>query len=394
MRHKSIITLLVGAPLVALIFWVASHTYWADTEVPMPPKGEARLNPFYAAQRFAQALGARTTWDRMLAIPPADSVIVLSAWHWNLSSTRRVALEHWVESGGRLVVDATLADGGDEFERWSRISRDYRDPDDVRPTAESERDDPCHWFREERDRAPAGEPEATRHWICDSDRDSFLTSDRTPAWALRDESGIQAMRAQVGRGSVTVINGTPFRERRLFDGDHDWLFVAATELRQGDDVHFLTEGAQPSLLALVWQHGGPVVVLTLTLIALLLWRGAIRFGPLAAVQPAARRSLAEQIRGSGRFALRHGNGDALLAAAARALEEAAERRIPGYARLSSPERATALARLTGFDRHALSVAIHHAGLRRPQELRNTIALLEAARRQTLIERSRFSHGTE
>ena len=61
-------------PLVALVAWVASNTYWADTKVPMPPKGEALTNPFYAVQRFAEALGARTAWDRVLTMPPADSV--------------------------------------------------------------------------------------------------------------------------------------------------------------------------------------------------------------------------------------------------------------------------------------------------------------------------------
>lgn len=393
MRRTSIISLLVGVPLVALISWVASHTYWADTKVPMPPKGEALVNPFYAVQRFAEALGARTAWDRVLAIPPADSVIVLVAWHWSLSTSRREALERWVESGGRLVVEERLAGGQHEFERWSGIARKYRELDDTQKSAGPKGDSACRGFLEERDGTPAAESDTTRYWMCDSDGESFLASDRHAAWALRDASGIQAMRVQVGRGSVTVINATPFRDRRLFDGDHGWLFVAATELRRGDEVHFLSERAQPSLLALLWQHDGPVVVLTLALIALVLWRGGVRFGPLAAAQPTARRSLAEQIRGTGQFALRHGGGDSLLAAAVRALDEAAQRRIPGYARLSIKERASALARLTGFDWRALAAAIHHTGLRRSHDLRSTIALLEAARRQILVERTRSSHGT-
>jgi len=201
------------------------------------------------------------------------------------------------------------------------------------------------------------------------------------------------MRVQVSRGSVSVINATTLRSRHLFDGDHGWLFVTSSQLRRGDDMHFLSEDAQPSLLVLLWQRGGPVVVLTLALISLVLWRVGVRFGPLAAAQPAARRSLAEQIRGTGQFALRQGGGDALLAAALRALDEAAQRRIPGYARLSTKERASALARLTGFDLQALAAAIHRARLRRSHELRSTVALLEAARRQTLIERTRSSHGT-
>jgi hypothetical protein len=383
--------LLVGAPLAALVFWVSSHTYWADTKVPLPPKGEALVNPFYAVQRFAEALGSRTAWDRVLTIPSADSVIVLSEWHWSLSTSRRDAIERWVESGGRLVVDDTLSGGEADFERWSGITREYREHDDTRTSSNKKDDEACHRFREERG-GPAGDSDATRYLICGSDAASFLTTRKSAAWALRDDSGIQAMRVQVGRGSVTVINAEPFRYRSLFDGEHGWLFVAATQLRRVDEVHFLSEDEHPSLLALVWQHGGPVVVLTLVLIALLLWRGAVRFGPLMAAQHTARRSLAEQIRGTGQFDLRHG-GESLHAASVRALEEAAQRRVPSYPRLSNRERASALARLTGYDAKSLAAALHHAGLRRSHDLRATIALLEAARR-TLIEHRRLSHGTD
>jgi hypothetical protein len=123
-----------------------------------------------------------------------------------------------------------------------------------------------------------------------------------------------------------------------------------------------------------------------------LWRGGVRFGPLASPPGTARRSLAEQIRGTGQFALRHGSGDPLHTASARALEEAAQRRVPGYAGLSASERTAALVRLTGVDQDSLAAALYHPGLRRSHELRSTIALLEAARR-TLIEHTRVSHGT-
>src|SRR5687767_6342871 len=96
--------ILLGA-VVALVAWIANNTYWTEISVPAPLKGEAARNPFYAAQRLAEALGARTQWDRVLITPPHDAVILLSAWHWSLSASRRENLERWVESGGRLVVD-------------------------------------------------------------------------------------------------------------------------------------------------------------------------------------------------------------------------------------------------------------------------------------------------
>jgi hypothetical protein len=386
-RGRILIGLLVAIPLVLLVRWVAHNTYWEDMKVPMPPKGEALVNPFYAVQRVAEALGARATWDRVLTVPSPDSVIVLSAWHWSLSKGRRATLERWVESGGRLVVDEMLSDSEDEFEEWSHIVTDYR-----KDHATKESKPGCGRFQEEYDGRPSPGSDADAYWICDVSVWSSLTSDTTARWALRDKSGIQAMRMQVGRGSVTVINAAPFRERGVFDGDHGRLFVAATQLRRGDDLHFLSEDEYPSLLALLWQYGAPVVALALAIAALALWRGAVRLGPLAAPQHGARRSLAEQIRGTGRFALRHGSGQSLHAACVRALDEAAQRRVKGYAGLPADERVAALAQLTGFDRESLAAAIHHSELRNAHELRRTIALLEAARRQTVIEHRRSSHG--
>ncbi len=389
MRRALIVVLCVGVPLAVLISWIASNTSWADTKIPMPPKGEALVNPFYAVQRFAEALGARTAWDRELRLPSTDSVIVLSAWHWTLSRGRQHALERWVESGGRLVVDRMLVDGEGEFERWSGIVRRDRFPDDEKEqNGERNASDDCITVHEE---WPGGST-GTSHSMCDVDRFSSLTSTIGLEWALLSESRILAIRVRVGRGSVTRIIATPFRGRNLFDGDHGRLFVAAAQVRRGDEVHFLSEDDHPSLLALLWRYGAPVVVLLLALAALVLWRGAVRFGPLAAPPQRARRSLAEQIRGTGQFVLRHGGGDSLHAAAVRALDEAAARRVPGYPRFSADERTAALARVAGFEPNALAAAIDSPRSRRSHELRDAVALLEAARRKTLITQ-RPSHGT-
>src|SRR5262245_50464359 len=115
------VTAMVGVPAAAVIWWSASNTSWGETKVPLPPRGDARPNPVYAAQRFAEGLGARTSWDRQLTLPPVDAVIVVSSWHWSLSAARQRALERWVESGGRLIVDDALLGGDNEFADWSGI---------------------------------------------------------------------------------------------------------------------------------------------------------------------------------------------------------------------------------------------------------------------------------
>ena len=385
MKRTAVIWCVAVTAVALFAYWLASHTEWVDTKVPMPLRGEARTNPSYAAQRVVEALGAHAMRDRMLTIPPPDAVIVLSAWNWDLSTRRRESLERWVESGGRLVVDDTLIGDDGEFERWSRIGWSIHADKEAPPDKST--DDPCRRFDEERDGRRAAPSDAASYWICNVSPLSSLTSTQAAQWSLRDASGVQAMRVAAGRGSVTVLNGDPFRYLDLFDGDHGALLVAAAQLRRGDEVHFLSEDDQPSLLALAWQQGAPVVCLVMALAALVLWRRGVRFGPLAAPQAASRRSLAEQIRGTGQFALRYG-GESLHAATVRALDETATRRIPGFARLDTGDGAAALAALTGIDGPAIAAAAGSESPRTTAELRRAIALLETARRRVGTGRSR------
>jgi hypothetical protein len=395
-----VLTLLGAALLAVIVVYVATHTEWTDLTIPMPPTGEARRKPFYAVQRFAEALDAHSAWDRAFAAPPPGAVVVISSWHWSLSSRRREALERWVESGGRLVVDRLLLGDDDAFSAWSGIDRVFPEvkldePDESNQNFPADSDAakadsadeprspgmrPCRTAVEQSADADVSGRTGGSYLLCGFDRGSWLTVRRPTRWALRVDSGLLAARVPVGRGSVTVLNGTPFREMQLFRGDHAALFIAATQLKRGDQVRFLSEDDHPSLLALAWQHGGPAVVLGLALLVVALWRNASRAGPLELPPERARRSLAEQIRGTGRFIVGQGNGEPLHAATVRALQTTVERRVPGYARLHPDQQLAVLAEATGISRESLAAAIHHGARRHPHELRATIMLIEEARR--------------
>jgi hypothetical protein len=385
MTRERLAWLAVLGVAIALLIWVAKHTYWADTKVPMPLKGEAATNPFYVVERFAEALGAHTQWNRGISLPPTNGVVFISAWDWDLTSDRRQRMEQWVESGGRLVVDKSLISSTDAFEQWSGIGQEVRDPPQRGrvPAGPATR---CYTLDEKGDSHDA-------YSVCGMDAASSLKATRKASWALgRPAWGLQAVRVKLGRGSVTMINGTPFAERGLFDDDNGRLFVAATQLRSGDEIHFFSESSHASLLELAWLLGWPAVGLLMVLIALALWRNSARFGPLAAPADIARRSLAEQIRGTGQFTLRVGGGESLHAAAARALNEVAARHISAYDRLPGSERMGALAHATGLEADALAAALHTSGSRRSEHLRTAIELLESARRRILIKNTRSRHG--
>lgn len=400
MKHRVILAIFALTGIGLLVAYIVHNTEWNETFVPTPLSGEAAKNPFYAAQKFAEALGATTEWRRTLGTLPDDAVLVLSNWHWDVLENRRESLERWVDTGGRLVVDGTLIDGNYEFASWSGIERQRSDEEDPGSSRAPIRGELCGTLiaaNKDGTELPDGESLD----VCTLDDISFLYTDEPILWGYVNEHGLQAARVEVGRGTVTVLNMTPFENRHLAKVDHGKLFVEATDLRRGDRVIFVTEYEQASILELIWLYGAPVVVLAALSIAAFLWRGSVRFGPLIAPPDSARRSLAEQIRGTGQFTLRIGGGKALHAAAVRALHETAHRRIARYTTLSEEQRIEAIAEATSLNPRALRNALASDTSRRRSELAHAIALLERARRalrdtmpaaRTLYEGSRSSTG--
>lgn len=393
MTGGRVFKILVAAVAVLLISWIAFHTSFEDTQVPAPLGGEALRNPFYGAIRFSEALGAEASWERVFSEPRSDAVIMLSSWNWSMSRPRRERIEHWVEGGGRLIVDDSLIGGAREFELWSGVS-ELEDPhekksefhedgtDEDQDQSHDQQDSDGKSFIEKllpKDCDALTEDTTHRHiQVCGVNQSRSLTTTRKIQWALRDGRKIHALRTAVGLGSVTVINGSPFHFRNFLYGDHPLLFATMAQLHHGDLVLFLTEEDHASLLSLVWRFGAPAVLLLLTCVLLMLWRATPRFGPPAARAPSARRSLAEQIRGTGRFALRFGGGEALHAAAARALSDAAIRKFPGYDRMSAEERVAVLAKASGMNAEELAPMLNRSGARSYHELRYAIAVLETA----------------
>lgn len=378
MKRSHLINALVLAATGALIFWFVHNTHWEEAQEHTPLKSEALTNPFYSVQHLAESLGARTRLrQEIVSVPSPQAAIVIEYWSWSLIAERRQRLEQWVSDGGRLVVSSLLLNDK-EFGVWTGVrqlpvkiepNRSLTCPATTQPLTTP-------------GKLIAGNPNTLRQRfsICGTWWGRLATT-RKVGWELEDiYNHLQVVRIPIGRGSVTIVNAQPFNNLDLLCSDSGRLFAAATQLHRGDEIDFLTDGHGGSLLQLLWTYGSPVIVLGALVVALWLWRSSVRFGPLAATSDPARRSLAEQIRGTGQFTLRFGGGRALYTATLRALNEAAARDVPHYERLSSEERVATLAALTGLNASELSTALDYAGTRGPHELHKAMATLETARR--------------
>jgi len=396
--------------------WLALHTEWVEVQVPNPIQGEALRDADYRLKQLATRLGATVSAPANLAeLPPPGATLMLSSTQWNIFPERAQALRRWVEAGGHLwlpyryqgEVDAAMAWVP---VKWVRVAKpkppspppaaakasapDDEDDDDVDDDSPAPAPAPLPVPPSSgKPRCPGvGEPAhvtpvfGTHHLFeaCLFMRETLRT--KVPVeWALYGQHGQVVARVPVGRGSVTVASAyMPWDNSQLLLSDNALLAAATLRIHPGQTLWFVRDEARAPLLSFLWSTGAPAVWLGALALALALWRGAVRFGPRAAVLPTVRRSVAEQIRGTAHF-IRHHGSTALHAAQLRALHDVARPRIHGFDALIVGERAQAIATLTSLDAHALARAMNpelSAALSRHPGA--ALALIETARRRLLL----------
>ncbi|MBW8760413.1 MAG: hypothetical protein JF586_22725, partial [Burkholderiales bacterium] len=207
-----------------------------------------------------------------------------------------------------------------------------------------------------------------------------------PTWMLQGPPGTLAMRVPVGRGDVTGV--TPLLELEnhdLLDGDNALIAAAVLQATPGRAVWIVEDESREPLPGWLWHEARTPFLLALAAVALSLWRLMTRFGPREAAPPQARRSMGEQVRGTGQF-IAGTDARALHAATRKAFEEAARPRVEAWAERDDADRVAALAQSLApgtLDAAALLAALHvGGGATKPQILAAT-AVLEQARRAIL-----------
>lgn len=413
MKFEHLLKGLLVILLLALAAWVAHSTEWVEEDVPTPRKGEALTNEFYATQQVIRQLGGKVARPKELAaMPPRQATLVLSSWHWDLFPERERRLQEWVQNGGHLVISADML-YNERLEAWLPVRRidsdDYDDEDDTAPEDEGRQATETA----QPSASTASSPSASGKRRKTPDCEEVIEPEgMTPAygsrrayklcgmrgyprikmpakvewaiesrWALQHRRGPEAVRVPLGQGHVTVTTvENLFLNDHVLEGDNTLLAMAVLQVRRGGEVWFVSEEARPPLLAWIWAQGRVAVLLGVLALATALWRGAVRFGPLAAKATTGRRSIAEQVKGTARF-LRHSGADALHAAQVRALDDTAQGHLPDYARLNRSARAQAIARATGLDANNLARALDRKLKRSDRELPPTLELLETARRR-------------
>lgn len=418
MKTPVVLRVLGVAVILVLTGWIVMHTRWVEIDVDDPARGAAASDEDYVLRRIVESAGATLEVRPSLdPLPPTGATLWLESPLWNLFPERDAQLKAWVENGGRLVIGSGVdlrhesrdlawipltsvkaaSSAGPPGRAPAGGNAQQAAPKSPPLFGAKPRPSSCWNFTESASTATPAYERGRVFRACAGPFAIHALGHVVPTWTLALEPGSPApftadsrtlaMRVPVGRGDVTAL--TPFIapfNRALLEGDNALVVVAALQAAPGRAIWIVRDERREPLPAWLWHEARTPSLLALAALALALWRLMVRFGPREAPPPLARRSMGEQVRGTGQF-IAGTDPRALHAATRLAFDAVARTRVEDWAGLDDAARvaalAAALAHSHAINQPALLQSLNLGTGATPAQILAATAVLEQARRALL-----------
>jgi uncharacterized protein DUF4350 len=295
------------------------------------PSGEARRNPYLAAERFAQRMGVPA--QHLRSLPELDrlkdhGVLLLPNRRQALDPRRIRGLVSWVESGGHLIAEAELNGVPDPLFDHLGVQRSSPARGSKLMPVLAE--------------LPGGRKLAVSLF------DTVWLKAPGPEVQLRVGSAESAklLAFRRGEGMVTVASGLNFARNSLIaTGDNAEFLWHLFGLTPAAELQIYLRPERLSLWSFLKENAAPVLAAGAALLLLWLWRIGPRFGPVRPDAVPARRRLLDHLRASGRYYWAKDLRARLVAAARDAALRRVARAQPDFALVPAAERVSRLSSL-------------------------------------------------
>lgn len=344
--------------MVLAVLWLTgcSDAEKIETEIVIGYRGQARVNPFLAAERFLQAEGFDAEGTPAMSEYPWGATILIT--RENVPSYAMTdAMKTWVGEGGHLIY---LLKGGAGFA--DDFSGAKAEELDQSPDPIPEDYDPGSFMllEDEEQQSLDDDPVLRRFGVLIAAKNGQrvrdpirwrgneydldlppgvglggLTSGRqVEALGARGETeGHAIVSFPHGTGRVTVMSDVRWlRNRWLDEGDHAAFLSDFIGFNEGYEVWFV-HGTRTSLWRLLFRVAWMPLLGLACLILLWLWKSILRFGPIEADSSIAPLDFGDHVAASGEFMWKHRDHENLL--------EPLRRSVLRALRSKHPQRSTA-----------------------------------------------------
>ena len=325
--------LALAAIALLAIAWFFSRFEYVTVNERTPLRGEARLRPFLAAERFSERMGLAA--HELRAMPELDrlaegSVLILPRQRRAVDARRAEQLAAWVDRGGHLVVEAEFASAEDPV--FARFGLRFEPGGPARQPVRQEM---------------TGRAQKIAVMTL---RSGHVVAERgKPVFRVGAPGAERVLSVALGRGVVTAAADLDFARNRFIGmHDHAELLWRILNLTPAWDLVVFHHPQRLSLWGFLAQYAPESIAAAALLLVLWLWRIVPRYGTLLPDPPPVRRRLLDHLRASGRYLWGRGLGARLAAAAQEAALRRVTRAYPDFAAAAPAERAARLSALAGL----------------------------------------------
>lgn len=299
-------------------------------EIPLGYSGEARLNPYLAAEKYLSTKGWSVESSRSWSNYDYETSMIFMPCSFLETEGMGIRALDWVSEGGTLVLsveggepernDFTDGSSGwglpdeDEYNGWDYLTEmlgvsvetnawsDYAD-EEIELEEEGHLSRVWHVtnLRDERG-----------GYQLEMEGNVGFDSSGSRHWDHKRDGVSRVIGSSYGAGQVILLaHARPLRNPYLARADHaDFLEMLAESYGQGEIVFLY--GSSNSFFGLIWKEGRMVVIAGFLLLVCWLWMRIPRFGPILSDLEVKRKPYGDELKASARFLWRNGQIEHLL----------------------------------------------------------------------------------
>ena len=299
--------------LALLVVVSAGSCKYQEIERETGYKGRARVNPWLAAERFAARQGHEVRSEVKWTAPGYEDAACFVPAEMLGNRVFAGQMKSWMADGGHLVLLVENAEA--ERNDWNQFDRELLFDDALYEFLDDAGMELVSGASGKFDELTlAGETFKVRG------RSSFTVkpNGREPA---------PFVHAPYGDGKISVLcDASLLRNRYIDRREHAGFFQALLDASDYEGTVLFLRGNNLSFFGMIKQHLWPVLVAFAACLAVWLWRGFARFGPIdAQAEPEALRGYAGHLEATGDFHWRLDRAASLLTPQRERLVEAAQR---------------------------------------------------------------------